>query len=137
MTNLSGSVNSVTTSTASRSFKRILVFLDGNPASERAIPEAANLARPNNADVVILCRQHPGAEAYLNEKLGEIQREHVNAQGYIISDQAAKAPAWLVKTEKADAVVIAQEPVNWLGRLFGADVVGMLRVRTDAAIFKV
>ncbi len=143
MTDVNGSMNAVNnnqelaTPQPSRSYKRILVFLDGSHEAERALPEAAELARPNNAAVVIICRSHAGAQAYLDKKLDELRSERVNVQGYVVSEQAAKAPSWLVKTEKADAVVMTRKPVGRVWRWLGADIAETLRARTDADIFDI
>ncbi len=121
--------------TPSPKHERIIVFLDGTPEAERAIAEAIKLAGRSDARVVLIGRSYTGAEAYINEKVAELHRQHVNAHGYTISDQAAKAPAWIVKTEKADAVVLVQGPVNWLSRLMGTDLAASLRARTSATVY--
>lgn len=124
-------------STQPHTYERILVFLDGSSAAERAIPEAVNLARPNNAHVVMIVRDHAGAETYINGKAGELRGQHVDAHGYVISSTAAQTPAWLVESEKADAVVIAHKPVSRLGRWLGGDAAAALRARTKADIYDI
>ncbi len=115
-------------------YKRILVILDGSGAAERAIAEAVKLAKANNAYVTLVCCDGPGMEAYVTSKGRELQQQGIKAHGYAAACTDANGLVWLVESEKADAVILSQEPVSWLGRLFGADGVATLRARTTATI---
>jgi len=63
-----------------------------------------------------------------------LQQQGIQAHGYAAACTDANGLVWLVESEKADAVILSQEPVSWLGRLFGADGVATLRARTTATV---
>lgn len=125
-------VANVSTEAHTQAYKRILVFLNGTPAAERAIPKALELAVTNNAELVLVCQNHAGADAYIQSKCGELNQQGFKTNGYVVS--MSKPSVWLVDSEKADAVVVAQK-TDWLGRLFTGDVCAKLRSHTSADVY--
>lgn len=120
-----------------RDYKRILVFSDGRPEAEQALRKATELARATDAVVILVCRQHTGADDYMARCCENLRRMGVEAYGYSVARNITQLPAWLVESEKADAVVIAQETVGRWQRWLGGDVAATLRAKTNAAVFTV
>lgn len=125
------------TDAQARSYRRVLVFLDGTPATEQAIATASDLARDHDADLVMVYRNQAGAQAYIDNRCRSLQVQGIRATGYVVSSNMKTPPAWLVDSEKADAVVISQKPAGWLSAWFGGDATASLRANTDTDVFNV
>lgn len=136
--NTTYSLNNQTANTMyapTNTYKRVLVPLDGTGEAERAIAAAIDLARPNDAEIVLVCANEPGAQGYINAKCDSLQHQNVRVRGYTINGKVSDLPNWLINSEKADAIVLVQKPVGWLMRLFGGDVAASLKARTRADVY--
>lgn len=122
---------------AVQTYKRILVLLDGSSAGEQAIKAAMNIAARDGGELVLICTNQPGARSYIDGQCNSLRQQRIQASGYTVRDDIADLPAWLINSEKADAIVITQKTVGWLGRLFGADIAAALQSRTKADVIKV
>lgn len=118
-------------------YERIIVLLDGSPAAERAISTAIELVGKNEPEIILICSSHIGARNYIHAKTTALQHQRFNARGYVVSGSLSNLPAWILKTEQADAIVVPQKPVGWLGRLIGEDIAARLSERTGADILTV
>ncbi len=120
-----------------RAYERILVFLDGDRMTERVLPTAIGLARAHNASLVLVCRNHTCGADYLDRKCRDLQSQGVTVNGYLVASEIKSLPAWIVKSEKADAVVISQKAVGWFERWLGGDAAAKLRASTNADVITV
>jgi nucleotide-binding universal stress UspA family protein len=106
--------------TAERTYKRIMVLLDGSGLAERALPTAIELAAESGAEIVLICENTPGSAAYIEAKSREIRQQRIEANGYTVNASISDLPAWLLQSEKADAIVMVQKSAGWLSWLFGS-----------------
>jgi nucleotide-binding universal stress UspA family protein len=133
---------------AVKTIKRILYATDFSPASSRALDEAINLAKQNNAELLAVHVIEPipyvagdefaGAEIYTkveeaNERqansgmaklMQRLQKAKVKAQSLLLKgsvhDQIVKA----AKSKKADMIVIGTHGRTGLSKLFMGSVAG-------------
>jgi nucleotide-binding universal stress UspA family protein len=135
---VAGKLNTnATEHTSPTTYKRILVFLDGSRAAERALPKAIKMAKASGASIVIACRNHAGVNDYLAIHIRNLTHQGVQAHGYVVNKMISQPTAWLIASEHADAVVFAQKAAGWFGSMFGGNVAAQLRAGTDADIFTV
>ncbi len=130
------SVNPETIETVSapRSYQHIVVLLDGSGLAERAIPAALELAQTHEASVTVICRSGAAhAHDYAEAKARDLRQQGIEAHGYA-ADMNAN---WLVQSEGADVVVLAQGSASRWGRLLGTDLAAALRHNTDADVVAV
>lgn len=106
--------------TNARTYKRIMVLLDGSRLAERALPTAIELAAESGAEIVLICENATGRAAYVEAKSREIRQQRIEANGYVVNASISDLPAWLLQSEKCDAVVTVQKSAGWLSRMFGS-----------------
>ena len=106
--------------TTARTYKRIMVLLDGSRLAERALPTAIELAADSGAEIVLICENKTGSAAYIEAKSRELRQQHIEAHGYTVNASILDLPAWLLQSEKADAIVTVQKSAGWISRLFGS-----------------
>lgn len=118
-------------------YNHVLVLLTECPSADEALRTAVNLAKTHNATLVIVGENQPGINTYIQRVCRDLAEQELNANGYTVSTALCDILNWIVSSEKADAVVVAQQSVNWFGRLLGKDVAAALRQRTTADLFVV
>ncbi|MEL6148126.1 MAG: hypothetical protein AAFV33_14835 [Chloroflexota bacterium] len=124
--------------TAPRHYGRILVLLDNMHAAEEAIRTGSNLAREHGASMVMVIQSQPGAHEYIDRTCRAFEEdETVSVHGYTITSAIADLPNWLLNSEKADAIIVAQKPTGWLERFVSGDFVASLQARTGVDVFTV
>jgi len=120
-----------------RSYNRILVLLDNSQAGERAIAAALEMARPLETEIILIAPDEPGVQSFINSKCANLQQQRMTAHGYTISQNLDDIPLWVIESEKAEAVIVAQKTTSWLGRLLGDNVATKLGARLQADVYTI
>lgn len=120
-----------------RTYKRIVVLLNDVSEADQIIPTVLDLKRTPGTTVTLICRNQPGAQNQIDHKCRQLQQQRVKANGYLVNYALNQLPDWLLQSEKADAIVMAQESVGWLGRLLGMYAAHVIETRTQADVITV
>lgn len=144
-----------------RRCSRIVVLLDGTGLAERAIPTAAELARMNEAELILVhvyqsqgikrihdvllptdaARVVKQAEAeasrYLQSQCSKLRRQKLNARGYILKRESINTIRDVAETEQPDLLVMVQPQRHWLVNLFHGDPVSAIRERAGVPVLAV
>lgn len=119
-----------------RAYTRIMVLVDGHPESHCVIPAAATIARQHNAELILIgCKGM--SENEMQRKCQSLTYDRINVRGYTISNPLHNVPAWVIASEQADLIVIAQQSKDWLGRLFTGDTASQLHNASNADVMTV
>lgn len=121
---------------SARTYKRIMVLLDGSSLAERALPTAIELAAESGAEIVLICENTNGSAAYVEAKSRELRHQRIEAHGYVVNASISNLPAWLLQSEKADVIVTVQKSAGWLSRLFGSTALDLAQ-RSQAEVITV
>jgi hypothetical protein len=120
-----------------RTYKRIVVLLNDASEADQMISTVLDLNRTPGTTVTLICHSQPGAQNQIDQKCRQLQQQRVKANGYLVNYALNQLPDWLLRSEQADAIIMAQEPVGWLGRLLGMDAAHVLETRTQADVITV
>lgn len=129
--------NTLTATRKPRIYGRIYVLLDGSSEAEQAITRAVKLARPNNAEIVLVCTRHLGVRNYIHSQCAALHKKGLTARGHVVADTISQLAKWFVQSGQSDAIVMVQKSAGWLGWLFGPDAAAILKARTEADIIPV
>lgn len=127
----------VTKRAETRTYKRIVILFDECSEAEQALSVALEIGSVYDLSIVMIGTNTNHMKTYIDRKTRELEEQDITAHGYTVSSAIANLPQWILNTEQADAVIVAQHPVGWLGRMFGHDIAANLRARTTADIFEV
>lgn len=120
--------------TPPRTYRRILVFLDGSQATEQTLPKAIELANATGAEVTIVAPRMEGHREYLHQQRRLLEQQGIKTWVRMVSAEMKQLPAWVVNSEKADAVVVPRhtgQRTRWLQK----DTITKLRENTTAEVF--
>lgn len=116
-------------------YKKILVPLDGSPLAETALTHAEEIAKKEDAEIIILrvpehiepkfpaqayaasIRQQRAAEEeaeeYINEKVAKLSRKHIKAEG--ITREGPVLETIIAVAEETNADMITMSTHGWKG----------------------
>lgn len=120
-----------------RTYNRIVILFDACGEADQALRVALEIGSTHNLSITMIGTNSCNMKAYIDRKTRQLQEQEIAANGYTISGTISNLPQWILNTEQADAVIVAQNPVGWIGRMFGHDVAASLRSRTTADVFEV
>lgn len=118
-------------------YNRILVVLDEFTTNDQVLRTAVALAHKHGAEIVMISENTPGSTTYIERTCRALNEQNIEAHGYTIGMNMQNIPAWLLKNERADAVIVAQQKVGWLGRVLGKDIAANICARTHADVIEV
>lgn len=118
---------------------RIVVPLDGSGLTERAIPQAVEMARKYNAELIIIhvfkpSQSYAEAQGYLDSACNKLRKQKVNVWGYLTEGKSLSVISDFIMAESVDLVVMIQTQLGKLEKLFQHDPVEIIRNQTQVNI---
>jgi len=123
--------------TPPRTYRRILVFLDGSRAAEQTLPKAIELANATGAGITIVTPRVEGHTDYLNQQCSLLEQQGIQTWVRTVSAEMKQLSAWVVNSEKADAVIIPRQNSGRHPRWSQKDSITKLRENTTAEVFTI
>jgi nucleotide-binding universal stress UspA family protein len=141
--------------------RRVLHATDFSKASERALSEAVDLAKQNNAELVVVHVIAPvvpyasgeefdpepytrleeatkeDAEASMRKLTQKLQKSNVNVRSLLLSGTADKQIVRAAKSKKADLIVIGTHGRTGLSKLFMGSVAGKVVSTAECPVLTV
>jgi len=118
-------------------YERILVILDGTAKAEQAIAGAVVMARSTDAEIILICRQHLGAKAYVYARCADLWAQGLTVRAHIVDRDLTDLPVKLKKSKASSVIIIAQKRQGWIQRLFGANRMEQLQDMLNADVITV
>ncbi len=118
-------------------YNRILVILSACTNNEHVLHQVAKLAEKHHANIVMISEDTTGNAAYIERTCRALMAQNIQAHGYTIGTDINHIPAWLLKNEQADVVIVGQRQSGWLRRLFGQNIATYIRHCTGADVIEV